>query len=206
MGSTMSIFAPQSGRARARCSAARTPVAPPPMIAIRMVSAIYFAKDFRRPLLCADARSVLLDDSFGFQHTQNFLGQSCRRFSAAVKGDFRPVWRFIRTSQTGEIRELPGSCQLIKALWVACLANLDRCIDVDLDELILVNEVARHPPFAAKRRNKAHQHDEAGFDHQLCHLSDASNILDAILVGEPEIAIEPMTDIVAVEKDGMQPR
>ena len=44
---------------------------------------------------------------------------------------------------------------------------------------------------------------KAGLDHELCDFGDPANILNSILVRKAEIAIEPVTDIVAVQKDGM---
>ena len=42
---------------------------------------------------------------------------------------------------------------------------------------------------------------QAGFDKELCHLRDAANVLDAIGFSEPKIAIESVSDIVAVEHE-----
>ena len=44
-----------------------------------------------------------------------------------------------------------------------------------------------------------------GIDHQLCHLGDAADVLDAIGVGKPEITIEAVAHIVAVENISVAP-
>ena len=45
-----------------------------------------------------------------------------------------------------------------------------------------------------------HEHDQAGIDHQLGHLADAADVLDPVGVGEAEIAVEAVADVVAVEQ------
>ena len=42
--------------------------------------------------------------------------------------------------------------------------------------------------------------DQPGIAHQLGDLADAADVLDAVGVGEAEIAVEPVPDIVAVEQ------
>jgi hypothetical protein len=63
--------------------------------------------------------------------------------------------------------QLACARELIKAPGVARLADVERRVDVNLDELILAHEIARHAPLAAERRDEAHDHDQAGFRHQL---------------------------------------
>jgi hypothetical protein len=65
---------------------------------------------------------------------------------------------------------------------------------------------ARHAPLAAKRRDEAHDHDQAGFHHQLRDFGNAADVLDPVLVGEAEIAAEAVADVVAVEHHGVVPR
>ena len=43
---------------------------------------------------------------------------------------------------------------------------------------------------------------QAGIDHQLRDFGDAADILDAVGIGEAEIAVEAVADIVAVEQIG----
>jgi hypothetical protein len=52
---------------------------------------------------------------------------------------------------------------------------------------------------------KETKHDQAGVGHQLRHLGDAADVLHAVGVGEAEIAVEPVADIVAVEDVGVAP-
>ena len=50
---------------------------------------------------------------------------------------------------------------------------------------------------------KAVEHDQAGVRHQPRDLADAADILDSVGLGEAEVAVEAVTDIVAIEQKGM---
>ena len=50
------------------------------------------------------------------------------------------------------------------------------------------------------------KHDEPGIGHQLGDLADAADVLDAVGIGEAQIAVEAVADIVAVEQDRVAPR
>ena len=50
---------------------------------------------------------------------------------------------------------------------------------------------------------KDDQHDQAGVDHQLGHLGDAADVLHPVGVGEAEVAVEAVADVVAVEQVGV---
>ena len=87
----------------------------------------------------------------------------------------------------------------VEALGVARLADLERRIDIDLDELALLEQLARHPPLGAERRDERHHDDQTGLHKQLRRLSHAADILHPVRVGKAEILVEPVADIVAVE-------
>lgn len=59
-------------------------------------------------------------------------------------------------------------------------SDRQRRIDEDLNELAIVEQIARHPPLGAERRDETHQHDQSGIDHQPGDLGDAADIFDAI--------------------------
>ncbi len=50
---------------------------------------------------------------------------------------------------------------------------------------------------------KAHENDQPSIGHQLCHLADAADVLDPVGLGEAEILVQPVADVVAVEQDGV---
>ncbi|EEF93550.1 hypothetical protein CATMIT_01818, partial [Catenibacterium mitsuokai DSM 15897] len=53
------------------------------------------------------------------------------------------------------------------------------------------------------RRDEAHQHDQAGVGHQLGHFGDAADVLDPVGVGETQILVQTVADVVAVEDEGV---
>ncbi len=50
---------------------------------------------------------------------------------------------------------------------------------------------------------KRAQRHRAGFHHQLRHLADAADVLHAVGVGEAEVLVQPVADVVAVEHHGV---
>ena len=67
----------------------------------------------------------------------------------------------------------------------------------------VLDQLARHAPLGAERRDERHQHDQAGIDHQLRDLGDAADVLDPVGVGEAEVLVEAVADVVAVEQVGV---
>ena len=51
-----------------------------------------------------------------------------------------------------------------------------------------------------------HDDDQAGVNEQSRHLSDAAKVLDTIGLGEAKVAIEAVTDVVAIEQVGVLAR
>ena len=61
-------------------------------------------------------------------------------------------------------------------------------------------QLAHHAPLGAERRDERAQHDQSGVRHQPGDLADAADILDPVFLGEAEIAVEAVADIVAIEQ------
>ncbi len=88
----------------------------------------------------------------------------------------------------------------VEALGVAGLGHVERSVDEDLDELVVVHAVSGQAPLGAERRDERHQHDQPGVDHQRRHLGDAADVLHPVGVGEAEVAVEAVAHVVAVEQ------
>ena len=56
-----------------------------------------------------------------------------------------------------------------------------------------------------ERRDEGGQHDQPGVGHQPRDFADPADVLDAVGLGEAEVAVEPVADIVAVEQEGVPP-
>ena len=59
------------------------------------------------------------------------------------------------------------------------------------------------PPLGPERRDEGAQHDQPGVGHQLGDLADAADVLDPVGIGEAEVLVEAVADVVAVEQRGV---
>ena len=98
----------------------------------------------------------------------------------------------------------PRAGLLVQALDVARFRNSKRRVDVNLDRTRPHSNSAR-----AMRRSarKGEMNDtitiRPRIGHQLGHLGDAADVLDAVGVGEAQVAVEAVADVVAVEQVGV---
>ena len=111
--------------------------------------------------------------------------------------------RLVGRVDAGEILELAGLGLGIEALGVAGDAVVDRGIDEYLDELAVGDEGAHHVALGAVGRNERAQHDEPALHHELRHFADAADVLDAVGLGEAEVAVEAVAHVVAIEQHGV---
>src|SRR3546814_20226048 len=88
-------------------------------------------------------------------------------------------------------------------LFRSLLGHLQRSVDEHLKELALGEHLARHLPLGTERRDEAHQHDQTGVDHQLGNLGHAADVLDAVLVGETQVLVAALAEVVAVTEVGL---
>ena len=65
------------------------------------------------------------------------------------------------------------------------------------------DEVAGQLALGPERRDERDQDDEAGVDHQRRDLGHPTDVLDPVGVGEAEVVVEPVADVVAVEQEGV---
>ena len=63
------------------------------------------------------------------------------------------------------------------------------------------NSSRGHAPLGPERRDEGYEHDQAGVDHEPRDFGDAANVLDPVGVGEAQVLVEPVPDVVAVEQD-----
>jgi hypothetical protein len=110
--------------------------------------------------------------------------------------------RLVRRGDPGELLDLAGARLLVEALHVALLADLDRAVDEDLDEIAGLHERAHLVAVGPIRRDEGRDGDDAGVGEELRDLADAPDVLGAILGREPEILVQAVPDVVAVEDVG----
>ena len=96
----------------------------------------------------------------------------------------------------------PARAQPVETLRVALLAQLDRRVDEHLDETQPGSGMGGAHPVAvgAVRRDHRHQRDQPGVGHQTCDLAHPTDVLGAVGGREPEVGVEPVTHVVAVEQ------
>ena len=120
-----------------------------------------------------------------------------------VDGQFGLLRRLIGTVNAGEVLDRARLGLFIKALGVTLHADFQRRVDKNLDEFGCANQLARHAPLGTERRDERHQHNQAGIDEQLGGLADAADILHPVGVGETQIPVEAVADIVAIQQIGV---
>lgn len=117
----------------------------------------------------------------------------------SVQMDFRIDRCFIGRVETGEILDLSGLGLGVKALRVAPHAFVDRRVNEDLDEFALRHQAPHHLALGVIGRDERANDDQTGLGQQLRYFAGAADILDPVGLGEAEVAVEAVTDVVAVQ-------
>ena len=104
-------------------------------------------------------------------------------------------------------RELAGARLGVEPLRVARLAHLERCVDEHLDEREARGLVQRAGVVApgAVRADDRDERDDPGVGEEAGDLGDATHVLGPVLAGEAEVAVEPVAEVVAVERVAEDP-
>ncbi len=141
------------------------------------------------------------------QRRHDGLGGVLGRGGVGVDVHLGRLGRLVGRVDAGEVGELAAPRLGVEALDVARLGDLERRVDEHLDELALA-DAARGPSARSARNGEMNddEHDQAGVDHQLGDLGDAADVLDPVGVGEAEVLVEPVADVVAVEQVGVARR
>src|SRR3546814_4792858 len=90
----------------------------------------------------------------------------------------------------------------VQALDVTLFGDFQRRVDEDLDELAVLEQLARHPPLCPERGNEADQHDQAGIDHEPRGLGYATDVFHPVLIGKTQVLVQPVPDVVAIQDVG----
>ena len=83
---------------------------------------------------------------------------------------------------------------------VALLGDVQRGVDEHLAELAVGDQRPRAVALGPERRDERDEHDQAGVGHQLGDLGHPADVLDPVGVGEAEVVVEPVPNVVAVEQ------
>ena len=63
------------------------------------------------------------------------------------------------------------------------------------------DHIADHLPLGAERRDESRDHDEPGVGHEPRDLADPADVLDAVGLGESQILVQTVANVVAVEQE-----
>ena len=110
--------------------------------------------------------------------------------------------RLVGVVDAGEARELARARLGVEALRVAAPRNLERRVDEDLDEREAGCVVQRAGRVASGpvRADERDERDDAGVGEEAGHLADPPHVLGAVVGGEPEVAVQSVAQVVAVER------
>src|SRR5690242_12389932 len=94
--------------------------------------------------------SRLRDDLPLPQRGDDALGNFLRGALAGIDDDLRVLRRLIRGVDAGEVLDLAFEGAGVETFRVALLADIERRVDVDLDELAVADQLAHHAPLGAE--------------------------------------------------------
>jgi len=113
--------------------------------------------------------------------------------------DVRVCRGFVGGADTGEVRNLSGSCLFIDSFHVPTLTHLERRVDKHLEEIIRADNFPCHIPHVLGRTDKAvHRHHPA-LHKELRHLGDPADILCPVRFSEAQVIIDSGTDVIPVQ-------
>ncbi len=102
-------------------------------------------------------------------------------------------------SPAGELLHLARLHLRVEALRIALRAGLVGGPDIDLEEVVVADDPAGEPAQFVVRGDEGGDDDDAAVGEEFRDLGDAADVLEAVLVGEAEIAVQPDAHVVAVE-------
>jgi hypothetical protein len=144
-------------------------------------------------------------DSLQFQGPEDHLNLIADRLVDVVQVQLRVLWWLVGGRDAGEVRYLTPACLLVQSLRVAALCDVERGVDKNLNELTVLEQHPGHLTLGPERRDEAAQHNHARVNHEFCDLADPADVLDPVRVGEPEVGVQAMTQVVPVQDIGPDP-
>ena len=112
----------------------------------------------------------------------------------------------VRGVDPGEIEEFAPPCLFEQALGIVGFGHGQRGIDEDLDELAWPDTGASKVTLGSEGRDERGDDDEAGVDHETGHFGGATDVLYPVGIGEPQVLVEAVADVVAVQEIGVAPQ
>lgn len=142
--------------------------------------------------MCADSQSFhqLRDDCF-----------LCHR--VRVDLNFRFIGCLVRAIDPREVLDLALAGLLVEPLGIALLADIQRRIDMHLDEVAVVEQLTGGIAVGAERRDKGGNNDDTGIGEQLGDFPHAADVLGAVGFAHGEVFAQAMANVVTVQQHGV---
>lgn len=132
------------------------------------------------------------------------------RVLVGLDSDLSLLGLLVRSRDTSEILDLASASLLVETLGVTLLSNLERHVNVDLDEgdgLLaalgsLFVKITGDLAIRSVGGDEGGDGDGGGVSKELGDLGDTANVLVAVGLRETKILVKTETDVVAVEAVG----
>jgi hypothetical protein len=106
-------------------------------------------------------------------------------------------WRLVGVADAGEGVQLAVEGSSVETFWVAEDADVERCVDVDLDEG--TDALADLRTGGAVGRDGGDEDDGSVAGELACQLTQAADVFVAVGFGEAEVSVESAPKLIGVE-------
>lgn len=152
--------------------------------------------------------TLLLQPSSDLGHTLLY------RVLVRLDGDLWVGRLLVRGRDTGELLDLARPSLLVQSLRVTLLGDLKGYVNKDLNEgqlLVLAAaglgvQLARHVAVSPVRRDEGGDGNGGRVGKELGDLTNAADVLVAVLLGEAQVLVQTEAHVVAIETVGGQPQ
>jgi hypothetical protein len=126
--------------------------------------------------------------------------------AVGVEVEFGGEWGFVGGVQSREVEAfaIGDGCSrfFIEAFGVSLFADFEGGVDEDFDELVGGEELADGVAVGSEGGDEGGDGHDAGGEEEFGDFADAADVFGAVGVGESEVFVEAMADVVAVEDEG----
>ena len=142
-------------------------------------------------------------DAQAGQQGQDLGGQCVWGLRGGVEDQLGLLGRFVGGVEAREVVDESLARLGVQALCVTSHADLERCVDVDLDELAWFQHLAHGSTLCAERRDEGAQDDEACVHEHAGHLPGAANVLHPVALAKAQVLGETVAHVIPVQQVGM---
>ena len=119
--------------------------------------------------------------------------------------EIRRLRGFVGAVDSREVLHLAAPGPGIEALRVPGFAGCERGVHEDLPEVTGFEPAPGVVPVRAEGADERRNDDQPGIHHEAGHFGHPPDVLHAVGLGEAQIAVQPVADVVPVEHVGVAP-